>query len=111
MQSINEQTGTPQTQELELVSADTLRDMTITPEELFDKQKQEILVSLMSSMVSVATQNGASEYAANLHPQFDPKLLEDIKTQLGSLGYTTESRKESAENLGEFISLVVSWKQ
>lgn len=95
---------------LALVNADTLRDMTITKEDLLTRQKADILQSLMSSMVSIASNNGGFEYSANLNPLFDLNLLSDIRKELEALNYIVSTSTEKTEGMGEFISLTVSWE-
>lgn len=92
-----------------LVNAQTLREMTVTKEALFERQKASVLDSLMSSMVRIATETGGSNYAANLHPQFDPSLLAQIVAELETLGYTVTSEAKNDEKLGAFIQVAVSW--
>jgi len=93
----------------EIVPAETLREMTATKESLFERQKNSILETLMSSMVKVATDNGARNYSANLHPQFDQVLLKTVTDKLTEAGYavTAETRKD--DKIGEFIVLNIVW--
>lgn len=92
-----------------LVTADSLREMTITKEELFERQKSSVLDALMSSMTRIASEQGGRSYVANLNPQFDVNLLNSITQTLQGLGYvvTTESKQDA--NIGNFTSLTISW--
>lgn len=96
-----------------LVTAQVLRDMTITKDDLFSRQKNNVLDSLMSSMVRIATEAGGESYVANLNPQFDAALLEIIIRDLEDLGYkvTSETKTVTLEagNPTSFIALTISW--
>lgn len=106
MQSVNDISNDNNTA---LVPADQLRAMTVSKADLYKRQKASVLDSLMSSMVQLATENGNSEYQANLHPQFDATMLGEIKTELEGLGYTVTSEAVTGEKIGAFISLTVKW--
>jgi len=93
-----------------LVDADTLRDMTLTKQELFDKQKGEVTNSIMSSMISHATTNGGHAYSVQLNSKFDRELLNDIISEFNSLGYKTET--EDGVLAGDKTLLLhVSWEE
>jgi hypothetical protein len=92
-----------------LVTAEVLREMTITKEALFERQKQGVLDSFMSSMVRQASENGNRSFSATLAPQFDTTLLTSIVDTLKGLGYTVTTEAKSDEKLGAFILVVVSW--
>jgi hypothetical protein len=97
------------TNDTTLVTAEALREMTITKEALFERQKASILDSLMSTMVKVATENGGNNYVANLNPQFDTALLANITGELSKLGYNVATEAKSDSKMGPFISLIISW--
>lgn len=105
MQSVTDINGT----DTNLVTAEALREMTITKEDLIARQKANILDDLMSSMVKVATQHGANSYTANVNAQFDPTLLQDIVAQLTTLGYTVTTENKSTEKMGNILQVVISW--
>jgi hypothetical protein len=93
-----------------LVTAEVLREMTITKEDLLKRQKESVLEALMSSMVRLASEQGSTSYSANLHPQFDSVILVQIVDTLKSLGYTVVTEKAKEENTDqEIIRLVVTW--
>lgn len=92
-----------------LVTAEALREMTITKEDLFERQKANVLDQLMSSMVRQATENGNRSYSANLNPQFDPSLLGKIVDELKALGYEVTSEAKNDPKLGSFIALSINW--
>jgi hypothetical protein len=95
--------------ETTLVTAQVLREMTITKEAIAKRQKESVLDSLMSSMVRQATEAGNTSYAANLNPQFDPVMLAEIVTELQTLGYTVTTEAKNDEKLGAFITLSINW--
>jgi len=99
----------PNLNDTNLVDAKTLREMTISKEALFEKQKNGVLDSLMSSMVRQASEVGLTGYSANLNPQFDPLLLGEIVTDLKNLGYEVATEAKSDEKLGSFVQLVIKW--
>jgi hypothetical protein len=93
-----------------LVTAEVLRDMTISKEDLFQKQKESVLESLMSSMVRIASESGGKSYSANLNPQFDTTLLVSIVDQLKGLGYAVTVETKTAKDIGNFTQLTISWE-
>lgn len=93
-----------------LVTAEALREMTITKEALFEKQKASVLDQLMSSMVRIAAEAGGNSYVANLNPQFDPTLLAAIKEELEKLGYKTTTEAKTDKTVGTFVALTISWE-
>lgn len=92
-----------------LIKADQLRDMTLTKEEIFEKDKNGLLDTFMGNMVQFATQQGAHQYAANLHEKFDPTMLTEISKEFENLGYQVQAGVLEEEKVGKFIQLVVSW--
>jgi len=105
MESISESTATT-----EFVTAEELRDMTISKEDRFERDRGNIMNSLMDSMVKIASENGLFVYTANLNPQFDAVLLTTISKDLNELGYEVTAEEKDEPNLGKFISLNVSWE-
>lgn len=103
MESIGNQGNT------ELVTAEELRNLTISEEEKRERDRRNVKDNMMSSMVRLASENGALEYTANLAPQFDSVLLTTIVDDFKELGYKTEVKKEKNDNFGEYIALKVSW--
>ncbi len=103
MESIDE------AQTKEYVTAEELRDMTITKEERFERDRLNIMDSLMSSMVELATRNGVFDYSANLNPQFDAVLLTTVTKDLEEIGYRVIAESQKNETVGDFILLTVSW--
>lgn len=95
--------------ETNLVTAEALLEMTISPQNLFEKQKTELLDNFMSSMVRIATEQGLKQYAANLHPQFDVPLLAAVKSELQTLGYLITTANVNSPTAGDFIQLQISW--
>ncbi len=92
-----------------LVSAEAMREMTISKEVLFEQQKNQVLDTFMSSMVRIASEQGNNLYNANLNPQFDPTMLGSITTQLTDLGYVVEVETKTQEKLGSYISMTIKW--
>jgi len=104
--AINEEGG-----DLELVTAEELRDMTITKEEMYARDKANIIQSFMSSMVSNANSNGVFVYSANLSPAFDPILLEDIKSEFTNIGYEVEVEEAETKSMGKVKVIHFSWEK
>lgn len=96
-------------QETNLIPATQLREMTITKEELAKRQKNSVLENVMHSMVQAASQSAQTQYGARLNPQFDPTLLEEIVTELQTLGYTVTKESKEADGIGAFIQLNINW--
>jgi len=92
-----------------LVSAELLREMTVSKEDLTARQKASVLDQLMSSMVRVATEAGGNSYSANLNPQFDPALLAQITDELKALGYTVTTEAKNDPKMGSFINVLIAW--
>ena len=92
-----------------LVTAEALRELTVTPDVIYDRQKEHLLDNLMLTMVKIAQDNGSTEYKATLAPQFDPKMLAEIVDVLKELGYNVTSESKNDEKMGPFISLSIAW--
>lgn len=92
-----------------LIDAKILRDMTITKEQLFDRQKNSLLESLMSSMVRVASENGGTVFNATLNPKFDPVMLDSIVETLKGLNYTVNTSRQTDPSVGELTVITVGW--
>jgi hypothetical protein len=97
--------------DLALVPAAELRDMTITEEEMYTRDKSSLLQSLMSTMVSKANNNGVFGYSASVNPKIDRKLLSEIKDQFSELGYSVEVEEVKTPTLGEQVVLHISWEK
>ena len=107
MQSIQDTEATT-----EFVTADELRDMTISQEELFERQKANLLDTLFGNMVKLATESGLFFYEANLNPKFDPVLLATLKGEFEGLGYevqVNDRELQTNEGTQAYKSLVISW--
>lgn len=92
-----------------LITAQALREMTITTAALFEKQKASVLDSLMSSMVRIASEIGGNSHGVALSEQFDKTLLEAITKELQDLGYTVTASPTTDSKLGPIVALSVSW--
>ncbi len=92
-----------------LVSAEALREMTVSKETLFERQKESVLDTLMGTMVRIASEQGGNEYSANLNPKFDPSLLTSITTRLQELGYTVTVETKTAEAVGQYPVINIKW--
>jgi hypothetical protein len=92
-----------------LITAQALREMTVSADVLYQRQKDSILDSLMSTMVRNATESGAGSYEARFAPQFDLKLLAEIMSELVYLGYKVENLSKADEKLGPYVSLNIAW--
>jgi len=106
MQSaLNEQTQN----DTNLVTAEALREMTISKEALLENQKRGILDTLMSTMVRIATEQGGNGYTANFDPKFNPVLLADITNNLEGLGYKVLTEAKTDATVGASISVTINW--
>ena len=77
--------------------------------EKFERDQKQVLDSLMSSMVSVATQDGKKQYSASINPNFDPALLVSVKGQLQELGYQLSETTQELKDVGKVVVLNISW--
>lgn len=93
----------------ELLTAQELLENTITNEEKFARDKANVLDSLMSSMVGVATKDGKKEYSASINPNFDPTLYVSVKNQLQDLGYKLSETTQDIKDIGAVVVLNISW--
>lgn len=109
MQSVNE----PQTNlepNTELMEAADLKNITLTPEELFEIQKENLANSLMSSMVAVATKNARSFYAAQLlSEQVNGPLLDQVIEKFEDLGYSVVLTPEQMMGGQKVKVLTIDW--
>jgi hypothetical protein len=97
--------------DLALVPAAELRDMTITEEEMYERDKSGLLQSLMSTMVSKANNNGVFGYSASVNPKIDRKLLSEIEEAFSKLGYEVEVEDVNTPTVGKQIMLHISWEK
>lgn len=94
---------------LSLVDAKSLREMTVSKEDLYSRQRTNVLESIMEAMVKTASEQGNNTFDARLQPNFDPTLLNDIVTELKGLGYETSVNEIENPAVGKYISLLISW--
>ena len=105
MQSVSD--GTKPADLDELVPASELREITATPEDLFDKKKMDMLTSLMSSMVGVATQNGSHSYAAQMTADMDTTVLDAVQQELRDLGYQVSYEPSKFKMQGQEMDIIL----
>ena len=98
-----------ETTEVNLIPASQLRDMTVTPADIFNKQRVSLLESLMTDMVNVATNQGRSDYTAVLSSSFNPDLLNAIVSALEESGYKVANELKTNEGGTSQQSLLISW--
>lgn len=110
MQSINDAAIT----EDDFLTADQMREITATPEELFDKQVESIKENFMTSMVRTAREQGRQFYAGTFIKQGNEKLIKTIASDFQEMGYVTESA-DTVQNNGQqeipVTVLTISWKK
>jgi hypothetical protein len=108
MQSIDEKT----VQTEKYVPASSLKEMTLTSEQMFQLAKENICDSFMDSMVQVATKNGAMSYSAKLFANMDPLLMAEIGQRFKDLGYLVQlSEAQKSDVVGQdFIVMTINWK-
>ena len=109
MESLNDQTPSIEDQ---YVSAEVLKEMTLSQEELFEIATKNICDSIMSSMVSVATKNGANFYGAQLLASMKDDMNQRIVETFENLGYETQmSELQTSPQTGQkYKVLTISWK-
>lgn len=93
------------------LTAEAMRDLTLTTEELFEMAKENITNSIMESMVGVATKNGQMFYATNILSAMDTKLRDEVMQRFTDLGYKVSLSKElnHKESGQAYKVLSVSW--
>lgn len=101
----------------EYVDAKTLQEMTLSPEDLFQIQKDNICKTIMDSMVGQATKNGNMFYSTNLLETMDSRLREEIVEKFESLGYIVkvsevlETQQQTDKGVQKFVyrMITLSW--
>ena len=100
------------------ITAESLRELTLTPEQLFEIQKSNLCDTLMESMVGVATKNGDYSYTTNLLEAMSERLRNEIVEKFQELGYTvelsqklqTEQQTQRGVQKIEYRILTINWK-
>lgn len=94
------------------LDAQSLRDITLTKDQLFSIAKKNICDSIMGSMVDVATKQGRSFYSTNILAAMDKSLLDEIMESFKNLNYKVElSEVVSDKKTGqEYRVLTVDWR-
>jgi len=87
MKSINDTQSKENVGE-QLVDAETLRNMTLTQEELFNIAKENTCTSFMMSMVDAATKRGQKFYQAQVLAAADKTLIDEVAKVFTDLKYT-----------------------
>jgi hypothetical protein len=98
------------------VDAQSLREITLTPEQLFENKKKNVCDGLMETMVKMATTQGKNFYAVNLFEDFytDEKLVKEIIEVFSDLGYNvnlSEPMQNKEVGPKSFKMLVVDWRE
>ena len=99
------------------IRAEDLRNITLTPEQLFQIQKENLCNTLMESMVKVATKNGSHVYASNILEAMDERLRNELVEFFKELGYdvalsdkiTTEQQTQNGVQKIEYRVLSIGW--
>ena len=83
----------------EFLTAEQLRGMTATQEELFEQKVYDIKTNFMSTMVQKATTQGSTGYQAIFRREADTGVLDKVKSAFIALGYkvTTKDRIQEME--------------
>lgn len=102
-------------QELELMTAQELREVTVTESVLYNRRKENLLQDLMGTMVRLATEQGRKNYSAQVQAkQFDTKLLEEVIEAFKGRGYTVSTADKVTNMTGtpiELIELTIDWNE
>lgn len=94
-----------------LVPADVLRGMTVSKDEIAKRQKENTLQDIMSSMVRLATEQGATSFSANFQVNSSQSFIDSIADELKALGYTVTSELVNNSQLGNVLSMNITWGQ
>lgn len=106
MQSVNDMEITEQ----DFLTAEQMREITATPEELFESQVNSIKENAMTTMVRLATEQGRNFYAIQFIKSQDNKLVDAISAFFSENGYKTQQVDTSDEASGTPLTvLTISW--
>lgn len=96
----------------QLVDAKTLREMTLTPAELFQIAKENTCTSFMTNMVDRATKLGQKFYQAQVLANADETLVNEIAKTFTDLGYVVHlSEVVRGEVSGQDTKVMtISWE-
>lgn len=112
MKSVNE--SSQELNENDLLTAEQMREITSTPEELFEQKREDIKLNFMSTMVKLAREQGRKFYAANFQREQDTSLLDAVIKDFQELGYKTITQ-DSIQKMGEkevpIVTLAISWEE
>jgi len=97
----------------EFPTAAELRELTATPEELFEKQVTDTATNIMTTMVRLAKEQGRSDYAVQVRKDnSSEEFINAILSHFEKLEYTV-SAKDEMGGLGEAqvpVKLItISW--
>lgn len=96
----------------DFLTAEELRNLTATKEELFEKKVFDIKENFMSTMVKLATQQGLFGYSAMFRKEKETSVLDKVKSEFEELGYTVTTTDRVQEIQGaeiEVTDLTVTW--
>lgn len=111
MQGINEM-GVTQN---DFLTADQLRDITATEQDLFERQVFNTKRNIMDTLVKLANEQGQTQYGVQFNKNNSPdEFIDAIVNDFTELGYSITT-EDSVSNLGETeipVKLVtLSWAQ
>lgn len=96
----------------EFPTAEELKELTATKEELFDKIVHDTKVNIMSSMVRLAKEQGKTSYGAQFRKEEDTTFINKVADDFRELGYEV-NLEDGVNNIGgasvAITTLTVSW--
>lgn len=112
MRSVNDNNVEPN--DGDLLTAEQMREITSSPEELFEQKREDLKFNLMSTMVKLARDQGRKFYAVNFQREQDMSLLNAVVKDFQELGYKTTTQ-DSVQKVGEkeipIVTLSISWEE
>lgn len=102
--------------ENDILSAEQLREVTATEAELEKRAELSFMEGLMTSMVQVATGNGAKSYEAFIPEKPQPnqqKTIDTVTNKLKDLGYLVTFQPSYIMNEGKQVpmqKMIVNWE-
>lgn len=107
MQSVNDMEITEQ----DFLTADQMREITATPEELFESQVNSIKENAMTTMVRLATEQGRKFYAIQFIKSDNERLIDAIAGFFSESGYKTQKADTVDKTTNTSLTiLTISWE-
>lgn len=98
-------------EDIDLLTADELRKMTADPEVLYKAQLKSSIQSLMSTIVKMNNQFGKTVYSTSFMVENVDRLVPDIKTTFGNIGYSVNSKEVEDKAGNKQVHLTIDWSE